>query len=98
MAIHSTEIDARAARLKRAGGRCECPGIGCNAPTHQREITPDYRVLTERGCTAQTATSGPGADMTRVVLFNPALDPLDDANLRVLCMPCAENHERAMAN
>lgn len=94
--IRETEYDARAARFIRAAGHCECPGVGCAVPTHVREMLPEGVGFRERGCGAPTAACGPHADTTRVVLLHAYDNPKDDANLRVYCVPCADELERAM--
>jgi hypothetical protein len=89
MGIHSMAEKRRAARQQGAAGRCEWPGLSCDVPTHIREVTPDYRIMTKRSCTA--------SEPSVVVLFDLALDPLNDDNLRALCQRCAESHERTMS-
>jgi hypothetical protein len=96
MTKHATEYDAILERFRRSGGDCECPGVGCDIATHVREQAAFGVGMTERGCAAKTTSGGLEVMKTSVVAVGYTPDPLDDADLRVFCAPCAEGYRRAM--
>ncbi|MGA3036661.1 MAG: hypothetical protein ABSE64_04170 [Vulcanimicrobiaceae bacterium] len=67
-------------------------------PTHTRTLHDGGRILTENGCSTAVAVSGHNADRTRLILIHAYDDPKDDDNLRVYCLPCADEHQRATSN